>query len=644
MVALLSLRSVSGRGTVQRLATSRLLHRTPVRFASGNAERTGDPGEKASGNSIEDAQSDSLHHLYKKKYEFIQSQNLEESYNRLNEKRDPNHVSPSSSASQSSEEKTFQLTQKIKLLAVGLVALVATVGGIQVYQNWTFIKSNYLGENGLESFDEMYDRIKEKKEKKQKALEVFSSTITNPNDSSVPGVYICGNNQNKLVSEEGSFDYVPVFKRLDVFDHFVVKNITVGEKSGALINDKGDLYQWGAGFGGDSKVPTVKGKNLKKVQISNSTVYALCDNGEVLYLPENAELQKDVHEKEKGWLGSYGVSYFKLNVPKKNIVDIASGVEHLVLLDKNGSVYTTATGYNVKIERSFGQFGLPEFSQFDPPPQINQVSEVVLLNKYMKNGKVLNRKTVQIAAGDNFTLCLDRSGAVWAFGKNTHGALGSPINYDTEIIPYPTRVQFISTHFKRNEFPRCTNITAGGDTAYATFTSSNVYELFEKSLKASDDLDSRFTFEDISDAEENNLHLSWGHGLKGELGLGYYVHGSSEPKKIKVLNDIKEFNEATSSLEKIGVKNWTVGRNHAIVTLENNDVYVWGDNEYGQLGNGKRIRAGAPVNIPSLLEPQTDTKMKFARYNNRLKLSDNGKFHQEIVAGRESTVIVYKKD
>lgn len=644
MVALLSLRSVSGRGTVQRLATSRLLHRTPVRFASGNAERTGDPGEKASGNSIEDAQSDSLHHLYKKKYEFIQSQNLEESYNRLNEKRDPNHVSPSSSASQSSEEKTFQLTQKIKLLAVGLVALVATVGGIQVYQNWTFIKSNYLGENGLESFDEMYDRIKEKKEKKQKALEVFSSTITNPNDSSVPGVYICGNNQNKLVSEEGSFDYVPVFKRLDVFDHFVVKDITVGEKSGALINDKGDLYQWGAGFGGDSKVPTVKGKNLKKVQISNSTVYALCDNGEVLYLPENAELQKDVHEKEKGWLGSYGVSYFKLNVPKKNIVDIASGVEHLVLLDKNGSVYTTATGYNVKIERSFGQFGLPEFSQFDPPPQINQVSEVVLLNKYMKNGKVLNRKTVQIAAGDNFTLCLDRSGAVWAFGKNTHGALGSPINYDTEIIPYPTRVQFISTHFKRNEFPRCTNITAGGDTAYATFTSSNVYELFEKSLKASDDLDSRFTFEDISDAEENNLHLSWGHGLKGELGLGYYVHGSSEPKKIKVLNDIKEFNEATSSLEKIGVKNWTVGRNHAIVTLENNDVYVWGDNEYGQLGNGKRIRAGAPVNIPSLLEPQTDTKMKFARYNNRLKLSDNGKFHQEIVAGRESTVIVYKKD
>jgi len=122
------------------------------------------------------------------------------------------------------------------------------------------------------------------------------------------------------------------------------------------------------------------------------------------------------------------------------------------------------------------------------------------------------------------------------------------------------------------------------------------------------------------------------------------VHGTYEPKKIKVLNDVKEFNEMTNKLEKIKVKAWTVGRNHSIVTLENNDVYVWGDNEYGQLGNGKRIRAGAPSTIPLLLEPENNKKMKFAKFNNRLQLLDNGKFHQEIVAGRDTTAIVYKKD
>lgn len=601
----------------------------------------------------EDKDEDTLKHLYKKKYEFIQKQNLEESYNQLkdlNELEKSNYQisensSPSTSSSQtSSNDKTFQRTQRIKLLASGLVALILTLGGLEVYSNWASIKSKYFAHDNLESFDEMYERIKEKKQKKQQALEIFSNNISNPNDSSIPGVYICGNNQNHLVAESESFEYIPVFKRLDFFDNFIVKDLFLSSQSGALINDKGDLYQWGDGFKGDSTKPTIKGKKLIKVQISNNVIYALTSNGEVIYLPENYDLQKEISQKEKGWLGSYNVNYFKLDTPKKNIIDISSGLEHLTLLDKQGSVYTTATGYNTKISKSYGQFGLPEFSQFDEPPKTNEVHDVVLVNKYMKSGKILNRKITQIATGDYFTLCLDKSGIVWAFGKNTHGAIGTTVNYDSEIIPYPTEVQFISTHFKRNEFPQCIDIEAGGDTAYATFKSSNIYELFEKSLKSGDELDDRFTFDSLPDAEQNNLYLSWGHGLKGELGLGHFIHGSYEPKKIKVLNEIKEFNEMTNKLEKIGVKYWAAGKNHVFVTLENNDVYVWGDNEYGQLGNGKRIRSGAPSTIPSLLEPDADNRVKYSRFNNRLQLLDNGKIHQEIVAGRDTSAIIYKKN
>ncbi|GAV27774.1 hypothetical protein PMKS-001242 [Pichia membranifaciens] len=624
-------------------SSRRFLHTTCV------CRKNEDASSKQADSVPENKGPDTLEHLYKKKYEFIHKQKLEESYNRLHKDK-PGHEEfregeQRSQGSSSSDEKTFQLTQRLKLMAAGLVALALTVGGLQAYQNRVFIKAKLFGEEGLETFDEMYERIKSKKQKKLDALETFATTVTNPNDSSVPGVYICGNNKHHLVVDEDSYDYIPVFKRLDVFDNVIVKDIAIGEKSGALIDQHGDLYQWGTGFGGDSKKPTIKGKRLEKVQISNDAVYTLTKQGEVLYLPENVELQKEVNANEKGWFGSYSVSYLKLKTPKKNIKDIVAGSQHLVLLDKDGHVYTTATGFNKKITQSFGQFGLPEFSQFDEPPKINEVHDVVLLNKYMKNGQVLHRDIIEIAAGDYFTLCLDKSGAVWAFGKNTHGAIGTMINYDTEIIPYPTQVQFIATHFKRNEFPRCTNIEAGGDTAYASFSSSNIYELFEKSLKSDGSIiDNSFTFDSLPEAEQNNLHLSWGHGLKGELGLGYFVHGTYEPKKIKVLNDVKEFNEMTNKLEKIKVKAWTVGRNHSIVTLENNDVYVWGDNEYGQLGNGKRIRAGAPSTIPLLLEPENNKKMKFAKFNNRLQLLDNGKFHQEIVAGRDTTAIVYKKD
>lgn len=622
----------------------RFLHTTCI------VRKEEDVSSKQIGKGPENEGPDTLEHLYKKKYEFIQKQNLEESYNKLH-KGKISHDEEFREGEQrsqdpgSSNEQTFELTQRLKLLAAGVAALVLTVGGLQAYQNWAFIKGKFFGEEGLETFDEMYERIKSRKQRKLDALQTFATTVTNPNDSSVPGVYICGNNKYHLVVDEGSFDYIPVFKRLDVFDNVIVKDIAIGEKSGALIDQHGDLYQWGAGFGGDSKKPVIKGKHLEKVQISNDTVYTLTKHGEVFYLPENIELQKEINLKEKGWLGSYTVNYLKLKTSKNNIKDMVAGFQHLVLLDKDGCVSTTATGYNTKISQSYGQFGLPEFSQFDEPPKINEVHDVVLLNKYMKNGQVFQREITEISAGDYFTLCLDKTGAVWAFGKNTHGAIGTMINYDTEIIPYPTQVQFIATHFKRNEFPRCTHIEAGGDTAYASFSSSNIYELFEKSLKSDRNvIDNSFTFDSLPEAEQNNLHLSWGHGLKGELGLGYFVHGTYEPKKIKVLNDVKEFNEMTNKLEKIKVKAWTVGRNHSIVTLENNDVYVWGDNEYGQLGNGKRIRASAPSTIPLLLEPENNTKMKFSKFNNRLQLLDNGKIHQEMVAGRDTTAIVYKKD
>lgn len=624
--------------TTPFLLGNRLLHSSPHCWKSGPSPIN--EQENVNDNHIED----SLEQKYKKKYEFIKKQNLEESYNTLINKENTNSQQRSGSDSSKSNDETFQLTQRFKLMGAGLAALIVTIAGLQTYQNWGYLKSKIFGDE-LESFDEMYQRILDKKQKKVDALTAFSTTVSNPNDSSVPGVYICGNNKNHLVVDDDAYDYVPVFKRLDMFDNFIVKDMAIAEKSGALIDEKGDLYQWGSGFNGDSKKPTIKGKKLVKVRISNETIYALTKHGEVLYLPEDSKLQCGIQSKEKGWLGSYNVNYFKLATPTNNIIDIAAGLEHLVLLDKAGHVYTTATGYNTQISQSFGQFGLPEFSQFDEPPKINEVHDVVLMNKFIGKGGVRERSTTQIAAGDYFTLCLDKTGQVWAFGKNTHGAIGTAINYDTEIVPYPTQVQFIASHFKRNEFPRCINIVAGGDTAFATFTSTNMYEIFEKTLKQEDKvIDDRFTFDSLPDAEESNLHLSWGHGLKGELGLGYFIHGSYEPKRIKTLNDIQEFNELNNKLEKIKVKSWTVGKNHCIVTLANNDVYVWGDNEYGQLGNGKRIRSGAPSTIPSLLEPNADKKVKFARYNNRLNLLDNGKFHQEVVAGRDTTAIVYKKD
>ncbi|VEU20018.1 DEKNAAC100370 [Brettanomyces naardenensis] len=466
--------------------------------------------------------------------------------------------------------------------------------------------------------------------------------VTNSNPSSVPGLYICGNNEHGLVSEEKDTKYQAVLKRLGIFDNVLARSVYLGKKSGVLVDENGDLYQWGDGFGGDSTKPSLKGEKIVDAKISNDVIYARNDKGRVLYFPEDVEAQKLFSGSKEGWFGPTKTRYRELAISKP-VRDIKCGKEHIVLLTDDGQVYTAATGYGKGIEKSWGQFGMPNLSQFDEAPKPNEVHEVTLLNKYVQNDQVKKRRITQIAAGDYFTMCLDSLGEVWAFGRNTYGAIGLEMDYNTEVISYPSQVR-LSSYFKHDEFPHCINIAAGGDTAFATYLASNLYKLFENSVRK----DGTFDMSNISDEEQEKLvHVAWGYGLNGELGSGHYVHGQSEPDKIKNVNNIEEFNEQKNRVENIGVKAWAPGEHHVAVTLSNNDVYIWGDNEYGQQGNGKRIRAPAPVPAPSLLEPGRPSKKTVTRtelINNRLELLDNGKFEQVITAGPDTTAIFYRKD
>ncbi|ODV85318.1 hypothetical protein CANARDRAFT_184662, partial [[Candida] arabinofermentans NRRL YB-2248] len=534
-----------------------------------------------------------------------------------------------SSNEQSTDDETYAMAQRFQLIISGLGLLLGSVIAYEIYNNFTYIKKSIFGgPYDLSHFDEAYEEIKRKKSKKEQELEKQTFSITNPNDSSVPGLYICGNNEFGLVSEDPKVKFQTVFKRLEIFDKFLARDVALGQDCGALIDNKGDLYQWGEGFGGDSTKSTLKGHNLTKVAISNGVIYALSSKGEVLYLPESSALQKELTFKTKAWLGSKNTPFGQIALPKK-VEDISSGEQHLVLLTSDGEVYTAATGLK-PVEKSFGQFGIPSFSQFDTPPTPNEAHEVTLLNKYRENDSILSREIKQVAAGDYFTLCLDNLGYVWAFGKNTYGSVGKEVSYNTEIIPYPTRLELISNHYSKTDFPQCIGIGAGGDTAFATFVSSNIYHLFEKSIKGKKNLN----IDTLTDSQSESVtYFAWGHGLKGELGVGHFVHGQPTPTKIQGLNSLKDYNEKSKQIETTGVKKWSNGKNHTLVTLSNNDVYAWGDNEFGQLGNGRRYRSGLPTTLPKLLEPGSNKKFDKTDVNNRLQMKETDQYEQVIVTG-----------
>lgn len=530
----------------------------------------------------------------------------------------------------------YKQSQRLRGMVMGAVALATLIGGFQVYSNRNWIRAQIWGDNfDGESFDEMYAGLVEKKQKRNQSLLASAQTVTNPNGTEVPGVYVCGNNKYGLVEPTGEFDVVPLFKRLDVFDNFVVRDIVMGEKSGALVNDKGDLYQWGKGFGGDSKQPTLKGKGLVKVQISNGVVYALNGKGEVFGLAEDAAEQKLPLGKAKGWLGSYTVPYFKLNASK--IVDMCSGAEHLILLDSEGQVSTCATGLpGTVLAQSHGQFGLPEYSQFDEPPAPNMVYPVVLLNRYKEGDSIKMRDIVSIASGNYTSLARDSSGALWGWGWNKYGTVGKPVSFETEFISYPVQVGF-GPRFKRSESAKAVDLVAGGDTAFAGVEVSDMYAGWnsqggvlgakKEPAKASQDSSLRY--------------FAWGHGLKGSLGVSpqTFVHFAATPREMKAL-ELEEYNETTAQLEPIGVRQWAIGNRHGGAVLNNGDVMMWGDGTSGQLGDGKRTRRGAPGYIPKIMEPN---HTRTAGINDRLQLETRGPYMPRLYAGYDTSAVVYTR-
>ncbi|ODV97808.1 hypothetical protein PACTADRAFT_47660 [Pachysolen tannophilus NRRL Y-2460] len=585
-------------------------------------------------------------------------------------------------SSQSEFNKRYELVERMKALIFGIVCVGGVIGIYQAYQYRSQLKYLLFHEYDLSAFKESYEELQRKKNKSKKQ-EFFM--VTNKNDTSVPGLYVCGNNEYyTLDPKDRETKAITKFKRFDFFDGKFLKDLKISKTSGAAIDENGNLYQWGKGFDNDATEPriTLQNQKLSKVTISNQALYLLTERGEVLYIPESFENQLKISSnpsifKKIGFFKSKPILNFsKLQIPNiakdEKITDFQSGLQHLLLLTNKGRVFSLATGFK-PIDKSYGQFGLPTLSQFDPVPPPNKVFELKNLNTFkshLPTGEktIENRFIKQIACGDNHSLALDNLGSIWAWGKNTFGSLGKNVNYDTEIIPFPSKIDLVNDHFKRNELPQCIDIHAGGDSSFATFTSTDIYNLFQKSLADPTKL------VDMKNLTSNQkfklLYLSWGHGLNGELGVGHFIHAQADPLKIKNLADLKDFNENTNVMETIGIKHWSTGQTHTALTLNNNDVLVWGSNEFGQLGNGKRIKVGAPATVPKIVEPLNEStenaeNKKYAKTikmnNDRLQLLSNvdqknsvqfknlkGKkinkdIEQVLVAGDESSAIYYRK-
>ncbi|MEU8763816.1 sialidase [Streptomyces sp. NPDC048659] len=204
-----------------------------------------------------------------------------------------------------------------------------------------------------------------------------------------------------------------------------------------------------------------------------------------------------------------------------------------------------------------------------------------------------------IAAGGRHALALDTSGQVYSWGDNAYGQLGNNRTGDSRTVP--DRVQGM---------PKVKQISAGCDFSLALLENGKVYAWgrgihgqLGNGGRATSSVPRQVSgLENIVSIDAGCYHAlaltaddtvkSWGYNLYGQLG-------NSGTKSSTVPVDV-DWLEGVSEIE--------AGAFHNYAKTSDSHVWGWGNNQYGQLleadesfaDNISRTNRSAPVEIPRL--------------------------------------------
>ena len=201
-----------------------------------------------------------------------------------------------------------------------------------------------------------------------------------------------------------------------------IKKVVASAANTAAVDDEGNLYTAGDNLRGqlartldfyvdEDSVLTKVSTSAKTIDVALGVdhIVVLDENGEVWTAGCNQYGALGIDENAgKYWYGTQIETLRKVTVGDGSVKirAVAAGQYHTILIDENGGVWTA--GYN-----SDGQLGRGENVNSGTP------------NTVFKKAEGLdNVKIVGASGGTAHTVLLDESGNVWTAGNNLHGQLG----------------------------------------------------------------------------------------------------------------------------------------------------------------------------------------------------------------------------
>lgn len=245
--------------------------------------------------------------------------------------------------------------------------------------------------------------------------------------------------------------------------------------------------------------------------------------------------------------------------PKK-VKFVSAGFSHSMLIDENNILWAFGTN-------SYGELGSGDEKPSFIPVKVALPSNTTVLS---------------VSCGANFTVCITSNHEAFSWGTNTLGQLGVKSNDPKKTIP--SKIEF-------QDQKKITSIACGRDHCLALNEDGIIYSwgCNNDGQLGLNHLNSRNTpslivlsnvivisagwCHSLALKKENNHNSLWGWGLNssGQLGTASDTH-KKQPSQITFFDESKS------------PKTIACGNCHSFATTQNNDLYAWGYNGYGQLG------------------------------------------------------------
>jgi len=272
----------------------------------------------------------------------------------------------------------------------------------------------------------------------------------------------------------------------------------------------------------------------------------------------------------RGQLGNGTIVNSSIPVDVAGLADgvsqVSVGQQHICALMDNGTV--KCWGSN-----SFGQLGNGTTTNSSVPVEVIG----------------LGGSVSQISTGTDFTCALLTTGGVKCWGTNRRGQLanGNPAVFTnpipTDVVGYSSGV----TQIKSGIFRTCAITTNGGVKCWGAGYTNGSIILSSGDVPALTTGVSQISTGDLSHCAitTNGEAKCWGSNSNGQLGNGATID-SALPVNVYGLST--------------GVAQISSGANHNCALTTDSGVKCWGNNAFGQLGNGTTTNSLTPVDVSGL--------------------------------------------